>query len=750
MSYELIICEKPSAAKNVAQALADGKAIKKAEKGVPYYEVTHGKTDIVVASAVGHLYGLVQKDKKKKWTYPIFDIEWAPLDSAEKETGNATKFINVIAKLAKKAKSFTIACDYDIEGEVIGLNVIRYAAGQKDAKRMKFSTQTKPDLIEAYEHASPHIDWLQAEAGETRHMLDWYFGINLSRALTDSIKSVGAFKVMSTGRVQGPALKLIVDKEKEIQKFKPDPYWEIELLGHAKLDIEAMHEKDKFWDKKDADKVMHKVKNAKTAKIKSTETKQFNQSPPVPFDLTSLQIEAHGLLGISPKIALSMAQELYIGGYISYPRTSSQKLPKEIGYKKIITALSKQHEFVKSAEFLLSKDSLVPNEGPKTDPAHPAIFPTGIEPKGLKTPVRHLYDLIVRRFFAVFGPDAIRESVKLIIDCNGENFIAHGTTTLEKGWHNLYGPYAVFKEVELPKLAEGDEVKVKKITLFDKETQPPKRYTESSIIKELEKRNLGTKSTRAQIIDTLVQRGYVSGKSLEATELGIRMIDTLHKYCPQIIDEELTRNFEDDMERIREKKTNEHKILDAAKKVLLDIFKQFDIHKPKIGKELLAANRETQHQASMIGLCPKCKKGELHLRRSKFGFFIACSGYPECKTTFSVPKNGLIQPAQKECDKCHYPMILLIQKGKRPRDVCINQECPSKELHGEAKKEAHAYETGKIKKKCPTCKEGDLVLRSSIYGQFLGCSTYPKCRYTEKLQSNEPKKEDHDHKEHKK
>ncbi len=743
MSYELIICEKPSAAKNVAKALADGKAIQKSEKGVPYYEVTHGKTDIVVTSAVGHLYGLAQKDAKQKWKYPIFEIEWVPTSEIDKHAASTTKFIDTIKKLSKKAKSFVIACDYDIEGEVIGLNVIRYAAGQKDARRMKFSTQTKPDLIKAYENASPHIDWLQAEAGETRHMLDWYFGINLSRALTDSIKAAGAFKVMSTGRVQGPALKLLVDKEKEIQKFKPEPYWEIELHGHAKKDIIAMHEKDKFWEKRQADKVMDAVKHAKTAILKNVETKKFEQAPPFPFDLTSMQVEAYRLLNISPKQTLSLAQELYIGGYISYPRTSSQKLPPEIGYKKIISDLGKQSEYSKESRQLLSLGKLFPHEGQKSDPAHPAIFPTGIAPKNLKGHARQLYDLIVRRFLAVFGQPALRETVTLFINCKGEIFAAKGTTTLEKGWHELYGHFAVFKEIEMPKLEKGDEIKVNKIELLAKETLPPKRYTESSIIKELEKRNLGTKATRAQILDTLVQRGYAKGKPLEATDLGIRMIGTLTKYCPTIIDEELTRTFEEDMENIREKKSSQKKILEAAKKVLLGIFKQFDEHKKHIGTELLAANRETEQKASLIGKCPVCGKGELHIRRGKFGMFIACSDYPKCTTTFSIPHYGLIQSAMKECEHCHYPMILIIQQGRRPRIACINQKCPSKQLHDDAKKEAHDIETGKEQKKCPDCKEGFLVLRSSIYGQFLGCSNYPKCKYTERLTGKKKNNKEH-------
>ncbi len=731
MPYELVICEKPSAAKNVAKALADGKPITRIDKGVSYYEATHGKKDLIVVSALGHLYGLAQKDKKKKWSYPIFDIEWVPAAEINKFAVSTGKFIDLIKKLSRKAKSFVVACDYDIEGEVIGLNVVRYAANKKDAKRMKFSTQTKPDLIHAYENASPRLDWGQAEAGETRHMLDWYFGINLSRALTDSIKSAGVFKVMSTGRVQGPSLKLVVDKEKEIQKFKPEPYWEITFLGHAKKDIEAMHEQNKFLDKKKAQKVMKNVKGARIAEIHKRESKKFEQNPPFPFDLTSLQIEAHRLLHISPKQTLSIAQKLYISGFISYPRTSSQKLPAAIGYTKIIRALAKQSSYVKETKILLALKKLVPREGPKKDAAHPAIFPTGIVPKALAGRDRQLYDLIVRRFLAVFGEPALRETVKLLINCKNEIFVAKGTTTLEKGWHTLYGRYAVFKEVELPKLEQGDKVQVKKIQMWDKETQPPKRYTESSIIKELEKRNLGTKATRANIIDTLVQRGYVSGKPLEATELGIRMVGTLSKYCPTILDEELTRNFETDMAKIREKKSNQKKILANAKRILNKIFEQFDKNKKKIGKELLEANRESVQQASLVGNCPVCKKGELQMRKGKFGQFIACSKYPKCKVTFSVPSAGMIQPANKECKQCKYPLILVIRQGKRPREICFNPKCPSKQLSVAAEKQVKKLESG-AKKKCPECG-GDLVLRSSVYGKFLGCSKYPKCRYTEKL-----------------
>ena len=739
--YELIITEKPDAAKRVAESLADGKAIKENLNGVPYYKITRGKKDIVVGCAVGHLYGLAEKEKKG-WSFPVFDIEWKPSSETSKKAGFSKKYLNTIKKLSAGANSFTIATDYDIEGEGIGLNVIRYACKKKDANRMKFSTLTKPDLIEAYENKMSHLDWGQANAGDTRHHLDFYNGINYSRALTSSIKTAGSFKLMSTGRVQGPALKIIVDKEKEIRAFKPVPFWQIELDGTvSKGDIIAWHKEDKFWDKEKADRVMDKVKGQKKAVVDNMQKSQFKQSPPFPFDLTSMQIEAYRCHKISPKETLEIAQELYTSGAISYPRTSSQQLPEKIGYKKIFSELSRQKQYSALIQKLLSKKSLKPNEGKKTDPAHPAIYPTGIFPGDLNANEEKIYDLIVKKFMATFSEDALRETMTIDINCNNEIFIAKGTRTIEKGWHIFYEPYVKIEEEELPAVNKNDSVIVKKIKLHDKETTPPKRYTPASIIKELERRNLGTKATRSEIVDTLFQRGYVDGKAIEATNLGIKTVETLEKYCPKIVDEELTRHFEEEMDQIREGKRKSEEILNEARDAITDIIKDFKKHEKEIGKELLDANIETRNEMTTLGKCPVCKEGDLQIRKGKFGSFVACNKYPNCKTTFSLPHNALIKPAQTICETCSYPKVLAIKKGKQPMEFCLNPKCHTKYAEGDAGKEAKAIAKGEIEKECPSCKEGKIVLRSSIYGKFYGCSLYPKCKYTEKLGEG-PLKED--------
>tara|TARA_Y100000310_G_scaffold159627_1_gene159288 strand:- start:49601 stop:51682 length:2082 start_codon:yes stop_codon:yes gene_type:complete len=679
---ELILTEKPSSAEKIAKALADKEPKKITDKGVAYYTLTHNKKEIIVSCAVGHLYTVGEKDKKA-WTYPIFNIEWTASYSKNKASAFTKKYLDKIKELAKKADTFTVACDYDIEGEVIGLNIVRYAFKKKDASRMKFSTLTKKELIESYENKSKHLNWGQANAGDTRHKLDFIYGINLSRALTLSIKnSTGKYKLLSSGRVQGPSLKILADREKEIKSFKPVPFWQIELKAEKdKNEIVAFHKEDKFWDKKQAQKSFTNSKKGK-AIVDKVNKKEFLQQPPNPFDLTALQLEAYKTLRVPPKETLQIAQSLYSNSYISYPRTSSNQLPPTINYKELIENLTKQEKYKKLAQTLLKNKTLKPNNGKKADPAHPAIYPTGEIPSKVSEIEQRLYDLIVRRTLASFSTPATRETVTIEIDLNKEIFITKGTRTTERGWHRIYAPYIMLEEQELPELNKGDELKIIKISMLDKETQPPKRYTPASIIKELEKRNLGTKATRASIVDALYQRDYVQERSLEVTDLGLKTVETLEKYCPEILDEKLTRHFEEEMEQIIEDKKQGEKVLEEAEEILTKTLEHFKENEKKIGKQLSAAHIETRDKASKVGECPNCKK-DLRLIYYKVNksFFVGCSSYPKCKTTFSLPKFSLPKPTEELCKECNFPIITMIRRGKRPYQFCINSECKTKEQY---------------------------------------------------------------------
>ena len=667
----LIITEKPNVAERIAKSI--GRAEKLTRGKVRYYRVG----DVFVAPAVGHVYTLREKNYGV-WRYPVFDIEWVPSYEVNKNSGFTKHYLETIKTLAEKCNKFINACDYDIEGEVIGFNVIKYACNtdpfKQNVKRMKFSTLTKESIIDAYSKLES-INRGMVDAGITRHILDWYWGVNLSRALTLAVRRARGYTTLSIGRVQGPSLKILASRERQIKAFKPVPFWELEMIClKDNCRVKALHSEGKFWDKEKAKKI--KDRCGKIAIVSKIQKNKFKQVPPIPFDLTTLQTEAYRHLGISPKDTLEIAQELYTNAYISYPRTSSQQLPDGINYREILENLARIRGYTEGSKMLLSKKKLKPHNGRKKDPAHPAIYPTGEVPKKLSPRHEKIYDLIVRRFLATFGDPSVRETVTIELNNEGEIFISKGARTIEKGWHSLYGKYAKFEEHMFPDLNKDEKLSVEKINLHEKETQPPRRYTPSSIIREMEKRNLGTKATRSQILDTLFKRGYLHGESIEVTPLGLNVVDTLDKYCPEVLSEKLTRKFEREMEQIESGKISPERVIEEGKKTIIHISKEFSENEEKIGKELASSLKSTRGsgKAESLGKCLKCD-GKLVLRKSKFGsHFIGCSNYPTCRFTISLPKSRF--KISGKCNQCGYSTITIF--GKKPWTVCINPDCPSK------------------------------------------------------------------------
>lgn len=702
----LIISEKPNASKRIADALADTKPLKKTVGKVPYYELTRKGEKIIVGCAVGHLFTLTEKESHG-WHYPVFDIKWAPSHEVTKTAKFSKEYLDVLIMLAKMADNYVNGCDLDREGEVIFRNILRFVCKKEDARRMKFSTLTKEDLVDAYQNASPHLEEGLAESGEARHYLDYFWGISLSRALTLALKSVGGYKVLSTGRVQGPTLNILRKREVEIGKFKPVPFWQLELTVIAgKEDVIAMHVEDKFWEKGKASSILSKCKG-KPARVKEVERKEQRQNPPFPFDLTSMQREAHKLFGYSPKQTLDIAQSLYEGALISYPRTSSQKLPPKIGYKTIISNLFGQPPYSELCSRLLKLPALKPNEGQKEDPAHPAIFPTGQKPKSLNQWQRKLYDLIVKRFLATFADPAVRELLKVTLEIEGEEFAAHGVRTLQANWIEFYQPYAKFKEQMLPQLKKGDALDVRKLDMLSKETQPPNRLTQASILKEMENSNLGTKATRAHILHTLYERGYIKEDSIVVTKLGEVVTAALDKYCPEIISLDLTNTMENDMELIQEGKKKKEQVLEAAKAELKAYLDKFKKHESDIGKELFGGMMEVIKEETTIGRCT-CGH-DLVIRHSRAGKrFVGCTGYPKCTETFSLPHFGKLVIISETCKKCGLNIVSVRAPRKRPWKLCVRcgfvNKLPSKKKEGEKEGEEKAGKKEARKKPAPKAK----------------------------------------------
>ena len=685
-SYTLIVTEKPDAAMRIASALdKKGKAKKLEDNGVPYY-VAYRDKKIVVVPALGHLYTVTEESKGRNY-YPVFNYRWVPRYVAERGAKHIQTWLKTISKLAENADTFISACDYDIEGSLIGYCILKYTCGEKEnvSKRMKYSTLTKKELENSYEKMLPHLNFSLIEAGRTRHEVDWLYGVNLSRALTIAARNwSGKYATLSTGRVQGPTLKFLVAREKEIRSFVPTPYWEIkaevEINGTT---FEVEYEKGIIETKHEAKSIIEAYKG-KEGLIEKINVRQFKQMPPTPFDLGTLQSEAYGLFGYTPRRTLNIAQRLYLDALISYPRTSSQKLPPAINYEAILKNLSKAAQYRKLAEELLAKPELKPKEGKKEDPAHPAIYPTGNLPERvLSEPERRIWDLVVRRFMAVFEEPAIRQSMKAVILVNGHRFYLRGRRTLKEGWLHFYEPYVRSEEVILPDIKEGEKINVKRVILEDKFTKPPPRYNPGSLLKKMEEMGIGTKATRADIIQTLYDRKYVRDERIVVTDLGFEVLEVLEKYCPKVVSIKLTRELEERMDKIQMNSERRENVLIDAIDILKPTLEELKEKEEEIGEQLSKAIKRARLEDRIVGTCPICGTGKLMILYSrKTGKrFIGCTNYFKgvCNASFPLPQKGTVTPLRRNCRECGWPLVQVRIKGKRPWTLCFNPNCPSKE-----------------------------------------------------------------------
>jgi DNA topoisomerase-1 len=679
----LIIAEKPDSAKRIATALSQSTVIKPKRGDLPLYEIMRNGDRVKVMSALGHLYTL--KQSRKGWDYPILEMGWVPRYEVEKSAKKTKLFIEKFRELSLGAESFIVATDYDTEGETIAYCILKYACGEralKNARRMRFSTLTDKELASAYENPISQLDFRMAEAGETRHKVDWLFGINVSRALILAVKhAVGRYRTLSTGRVQGPALAFVANRETAIRSFVPTPYWAIDGKAEVQGKLYSLeYSKAKVPVKNEAQRIQAHCLGKK-GNVTEIKGKLISNMPPYPFDLGSLQTESYRLFGFTPSRTLSLAERLYLAALISYPRTASQKIPPSLDAKGILRSLARLEQYRKLATVLAEKEKLVPNQGKKDDPAHPPVTPTGTLPpkEGLPEPERRIYDLVVRRFMAIYGDPSISESMKAAVDVDGEIFYLRGRKTVEKGWTKFYEPYFKTEEISLPDMKEGQLLDNIEVAIQEKFSNPPPRYNPSTLLTLMEVQGIGTKATRAEIIDTLYRRGYVTGERISITELGLALMDVLRDYSPQLLSVEMTRQLEQDMGRIQSGETREEDVLSKTLGFLKPILGDFKKMENAIGATLDKALQRISGKSRAIGACRVCRTGELVVIRSRTTGkrFIGCTNYRkgECSFSSPLPQKGELETTGKTCKVCGFPIIIIRTKGRRPWQLCINMKC---------------------------------------------------------------------------
>ncbi len=578
----LVVTEKNDAAQQIARLLSEsGKP--KADKvyNTPIYRFRKGGEDWVTIGLRGHImqpdfppelkfdpqegwYGLTAEGEHlpadvpdglarppfatkrkpfladgvdiKGWKIPSLPyLVWAPIEKlpAEKE------IIRSLKNLAKKADSVIIGTDFDREGELIGSDALKQilsVAPDVKVSRARYSAFTKAEIDHAFDNLVA-LDQDLADAGESRQHIDLIWGAVLTRYLT-CVRFGGLGNTRSAGRVQTPTLALVVERERERMAFVPEDYWVLSgEATHADSDpFRITHATARFTDHDAAEKAYGHVRDAKTATVRAVTRKTRRVNPPVPFNTTSMQAAA-AAEGISPARAMRLAESLYMDGLISYPRVDNTVYPSSLDLRECVRTLSSVPQFAPTCKALLGQGTLHATRGKQETTDHPPIYPTGAaNPDNLQPAEWKLYNLIARRFLAtLMGPATI----------------ATGNVLAVPGFRAIY-PYGLKKDDQLPELAEGDVCDVTSMALDAKQTEPPARYSQGKLIQEMEKRGLGTKSTRASIIQRLYDVKYLKNDPAEPSKLGMAIIDALTSYAPRVTTPEMTAELEGDMTKVAE------------------------------------------------------------------------------------------------------------------------------------------------------------------------------------------------------
>ncbi|GAA9915411.1 type I DNA topoisomerase [Helicobacter pylori] len=630
------------------------------------------------------------------------------------------ELVKQIIELSKKASTTYIATDEDREGEAIGYHVACLIGGKLESyPRIVFHEITQNAILNALK-TPRQIDMSKVNAQQARRFLDRIVGFKLSSLISSKIT-----KGLSAGRVQSAALKLVIDREREIRAFKPLTYFTLDAYFEPHLEAQLISYKgnklkaQELIDGKKAQEIKNELE--KESYTISSIVKKSKKSPtPPPFMTSTLQQSASSLLGFSPTKTMSIAQKLYEGvatpqgvmGVITYMRTDSLNIAKEAleeARNKILKDYGK--------DYLPPKAKVYSSKNKNAQEAHEAIRPTSIilEPNALKDYLKpeelKLYTLIYKRFLASQMQDALFESQSVVVACEKGEFKASGRKLLFDGYYKILGNDD--KDKLLPNLKENDPIKLEKLESNAHVTEPPARYSEASLIKVLESLGIGRPSTYAPTISLLQHRDYikVEKKQISALESAFKVMEILEKHFEEIVDSKFSASLEEELDNIAQNKAD-------YQQVLKDFYYPF-MDKIEAGKKNIISQKVHEKTGES---CPKCG-GELVKKNSRYGEFIACNNYPKCKYVKQT-ENANDGVKQELCEKCGGEMV---QKFSRNGAflACNNYpECKN------TKSLRNTPNTNEIIEgvKCPECG-GDIALKKSKKGSFYGCNNYPKCRF---------------------
>ena len=703
----LIVTEKNNSAKKIAEILSGGAAKADAVYKVPYYTWSDSDGDHMAIGLKGHVMSPAFTEGYSNWQqtdlHELIDAEIIkePTDK---------NVVKAIKKVAKDADEVVIATDYDREGELIGLEALEAiieanpqvvgaggASSDGDAlttqpriERARYSALTKQEIERAF-GSLDDLSYDLAHAGAARQDIDLIWGATLTRAVSLATRRFGS-NFLSVGRVQSPTLGLIVERELERRAHVPKPYWEVfARFEHPDGAFEAHHATDKFWEKAEADAALAGTKSP--GLVKEVSSRRNSRRPPTPYNTTAFTTDASSRLGITPSRAMRLAEDLYMDGFISYPRTDNTVYPQSLNTKELVRSLVRIPEFSAAASLL--DGDLTPSRGKKETTDHPPIYPTqALHPNALDGPKARVYELVVRRFLATFSPPMITESTRADIEAGSESYFVRGSVVIDPGYAAIY-TYARSADEEIPKLEEGQSLEIDGDPwMVDKETQPPLRISQGRLIELMEERGLGTKATRADIIQKLYDRGYVFGNPPEPSETGIAMYRAFHDYVPRMATPEMTAELESDMDQIAAGKTTKDEVLRISREMLHTTTTELEEKREDLAKQIWSGMDEDK----FLGPCKVCEEAgrkhedgspnRLRIIELKGGKrMYGCEGWDRdnpdspdsCPVSGPLPGRGYdLWRLEERCSICgEMPRLTVKGFRGRPWKLCLNDDCPS-------------------------------------------------------------------------
>ncbi len=704
----LIITEKNNSAKKIAEILSGGTAKDGASYKVPFYEWSDSEGDHLAIGLKGHVVSPAFPEGFSNWQetdlHELIDAELVK-EATDKNV------VKAVRKAAKDAASIVIATDYDREGELIGLEALEQVlesnpdvvpdtlASRPPVKRARYSALTREEIERAFS-VLDDLSYDLAYAGAARQDIDLIWGATLTRAVSLATRRFGS-NFLSVGRVQSPTLALIVERELERRAHVAKPYWELfARFAHPDGAFEAHHTTDKFWERAEADAALAGTESPGV--VKEVSSRRNTRKPPTPLNTTAFTTDASSRLGITPAAAMRIAEDLYMDGFISYPRTDNTVYPRSLNTRELVSSLVRIPDFDAAAGLL--EGDLQPTRGRKETTDHPPIHPTqAIYPNALEGPKRRVYELVVRRFLATFSPPMITESTRADIEAGSETYFVRGSVVVDPGFASIY-TYARSADDEIPKLEQGQSLDLEGDPwIVDKETQPPSRISQGKLIELMEERGLGTKATRADIIQKLYDRGYVFSNPPEPSETGIALYKAFHSYVPRMATPEMTAELEQDMDEIAAGNTSKEDVLRISREMLHATTKDLEEQREDLAKQIWAGMDEDK----FLGPCKVCAEAgrkqddgspnRLRIIELKGGKrMYGCEGWirpPEqkeggpppsanpdsCPVSGPLPGRGYeLWRLEERCSICEQMPRLTVKGFRgRPWKLCLNDDCPS-------------------------------------------------------------------------